>query len=107
MQTMSSQEQSIARNGVLAGLLISRDDVTTLARLLDDVGSTLSVDPTAATSLLERAGGLVADMLGSGRDRHRHRGRNGRPGKSGASGRISRSICTSRCRSACSRRWSG
>ncbi len=68
MQTMSSLEQSIAHSGVLAGLLISRDDVTTLARLLDDVGTTLSVDPMAASSLLERAGGLVADMLGSHKD---------------------------------------
>lgn len=68
MQSITSSDQSVAHSGVLAGLLISRDDVTTLARLLDDVGSTLNVDPMAATNLLERAGGLVAGMLGARKD---------------------------------------
>lgn len=65
MLTVSLPERSPTPAGMLAGLLIPRDDVTMLARLLDDVGSTLNVDPTAASSLLERAGGMVADMLGT------------------------------------------
>lgn len=66
VQTIGATRPSPAPNDGLASLSIARDDVARLALLLDDMGTTLGAEQTAANDLLARAGGLVAHMLGSG-----------------------------------------
>jgi AraC-like DNA-binding protein len=54
---------SVIPDGVIAGLFISRSDVAAVARLLDDAGTTLCMDPAIAGGFLARASTMIASML--------------------------------------------
>jgi AraC-like DNA-binding protein len=59
---------TVPQDGLLASQFVARSDVAALARLLNDLSTTLNLDPATAGGVLARANVMVASILQAGTD---------------------------------------